>query len=149
MHKIYEDYGAFNFLFQLPQVLYSTIISSIIALIMKYLALTEKAISEIKKCNDMTKINKTIKFMKIKLIMYFILTSMFLVIFWYYLSCFCAVYKDTQVQLLKDTIISFGCSLIYPFGLNLLPGFFKIPALKLENKEGYYLYIISKIIQMI
>ena len=153
MHKIYEDYGAFNFIYQLPQILYSTIISSVITLIVKNLALIESNIIEIKKdkniINNSEKLNKKLKWLKIKLNLFFIITFIFSIIFWYYLSCFCAVYKNTQIHLLKDTLLSFGLSLIYPFGLNILPGLFRIPALKKETKVGNGLYILSKIIQII
>ena len=73
---------------------------------------------------------------------------LFSIIFWYYLSCFGAVYKNTQIHLLKDTLLSFGLSLIYPFGLNILPGLFRITSLKNETKVGKGLCIISKIIQI-
>ena len=146
MHRIYEDYGAFNFVFQLPQIIYSTIISSVISLVVKNLSLTEKQISGIKKTRDISKKNTKIKCLKIKLILFFILIFILLGLFWYYLSCFGAVYKDTQIHLLKDTLISFGCSLIYPFGLNLIPGILRVPALKRRNK---ILYAISTVIQML
>ena len=148
MHKIYEDYGKYNFIFQLPQILYSTIISFIIIFIVKNLSLIEKKMSEIKNSKDIN-INSLQKTIKIKFIVFFILIFLFLVIFWYYLSCFGAVYRNTQIHLLKDTIISFILSLIYPFGINLLPGLFRIPSLKLRNNKGKCLYCISKIIQMI
>ena len=148
MHKIYEDYGKYNFIFQLPQILYSTIISFIIIFIVKNLSLIEKKMSEIKNSKD-NNINSLQKTIKIKFIVFFILIFLFLVIFWYYLSCFGAIYKNTQIHLLKDTIISFILSLIYPFGINLLPGLFRIPSLKLRNNKGKCLYYISKIIQMI
>ena len=46
---------------------------------------------------------------------------------------------------MKDTLISFGTSQITPFGLNLIPGLFRIPAIK-SRKE--FLYLISKILQL-
>jgi len=67
--------------------------------------------------------------------------------FWYYLSCFCSVFVNTQISLLKDTIISYGLSMIYPFGINLIPGFFRIPAIKSRNK--ICLYRISKFLAII
>ena len=149
MHKIYEDYGVFNFIYQLPKIIYSTIISAIINLIVKKLSLTENTLSEIKKSKNLIKINDIMKCLKIKFVLFFVLVFLILDLFWYYLSCFCAVYKDSQIHLLKDTLISFGCSLIYPFGLNLLPGIFRVPALKKRNSCGYILYNISKIIQLI
>ena len=49
MHKIYEEKGNLNFIYFIPQILYSTIISSVIDFIIKFLSLTEKNIIEIKK----------------------------------------------------------------------------------------------------
>ena len=153
IHKIYEDYGAFNFIYQMPQIIYSTIITSIISLIVKKLALIESNIIEIKKdkniIHNSEQLNRKLKWIKIKLNLFFIITFIFSIIFWYYLSCFGAVYKSTQIHLLKDTLLSFGLSLIYPFGLNILPGLFRIPALRKETKVGNGLYIISTIIQII
>ena len=67
--------------------------------------------------------------------------------FWYYLSCFCAIYQNTQIALFKNTLINFALSLVYPFGLSLLPGAFRNISLRNNNKE--FIYKISKIIQLI
>ena len=83
----------------------------------------------------------------IKLIIFFILIFLFLILFWFYLSCFCGIYKNTQIHLIKDTLISFGLSLLYPLILNLLPGIFRIPSLNNQNKECIYKF--SKVIQLI
>ena len=48
MNKINEDKGEFNILFQIPQILYSTVISAIINMILKQLSLSEKDILGIK-----------------------------------------------------------------------------------------------------
>ena len=81
------------------------------------------------------------------MIIFFIISFLFLLFFWYYLGCFGAVYKNTQIYLLKDTLINFGFSLIYPFILNLFPGILRIPSLKNKNKE--IIYKISLYIQFI
>ena len=39
--------------------------------------------------------------------------------------------------------------MLYPIGLNLLPGFFRIPALREKNKDKECLYKFSKIISII
>ena len=62
---------------------------------------------------------------------------------------FGAIYKNTQVHLLKDTLISFGLSLIYPFGIYLLPGIFRIPALSNRKNKRECLYNFSKLLQML
>ena len=149
LHKIYEDQGQFNFIYQIPNILYSTIITSIINTIIRYLSLTENDILELKKEKNNIK-EKSIKLLKnliIKLIIFFILVFLFLILFWYYLICFCGIYKNAQIHLIKDTLISFGLSLLYPFILYLLPGIFRIPSLNSKKKE--YLFKISKIFQII
>ncbi len=61
---------------------------------------------------------------------------------------FCAIYKNTQIHLLSDTLLSFGLSLISPFIIYLAPGIFRIPALSAPNKNRKCLYKFSKILQI-
>ena len=99
MHRIREDGGSFNLEYNIPQIVYSSLVSSVVNALVKALCLTEKYIIEIK--NLVTKksiklksefvLNCIIK----KTICYFTLTFALLMFFWYYLSCFCAVYKNT------------------------------------------------------
>ena len=155
MHKIYEEKGKFNFLYNLPKIIYSTIISSIINFIILFFSLTEKDIIKIKiqvevYKKDLNKVKEeTEKCLKIKILIFFVLNLLFLCFFWYYLSSFCAVYKNTQIHLIKDVSISFLLSLLYPFGFQLIPGMLRIPALRDNNKNRKTLYEISKIIQLI
>ena len=44
MHVIYEEKGKFNFLYQIPQILYSSLICGILTFIIRNLSLTEKDI---------------------------------------------------------------------------------------------------------
>ena len=53
---------------------------------------------------------------------------------------FNAVYRNTQYLLLKDTLISFGISLIFPFVIYLIPGLLRIPALTDPEKNKKCLY---------
>ena len=151
MHKIYEDEGSYNFIYQIPHILYSTIISSVITILIKYLSLSEKNILEIKheKENLIQKACKIKKCISIKITFFFILNFLFLIFFWYYLGCFCAVYKNTQIHLIEDTLISFIISLLYPLGLNLLPGIFRISSLNAKNKDKILMYNFSRILQII
>ena len=151
IHQIYEDEGIFNFVYNIPQIAYSTIISAVINLIVKTLSLTESKVLELKKEKDEEMLNKKgltlVKKLKLKFILFYIITSIFLIFFWIYLSCFCAVYVNTQYHLIKDSLVSFSLSLVYPFALNLIPIFIRIPAIKKRNKEC--MYKISKAFQMI
>ena len=81
---------------------------------------------------------------------YFFVSSFILLLFsWYYLSCFCAIYKNTQLHLIKDTLFSYGLSMIYPFGLYLFPGIFRIPSLRNPKKNRETMFKFSKILQLV
>ena len=150
MDKIYVDNGIFNFIFQLPQIIYSSLVSTVINMILQKLSISEDQILDMKKEKDVKKAKKkanNIKNrLKLKLIIFIILSSVLMLFFWYFISCFCAAYKNTQSILIEDTLISFATSMIYPFGLKLLPGIFRIPSLRAPNKDQKYKYKISKIL---
>jgi len=147
LHKIYEDQGKYNILYQIPQILYSTIVSQIISSLLEKLSLSQDEIINIKeKFNLKKKINQevknVIKYITIKCTLFFIVSIIFLFGFWYYLSAFCAVYYNTQKPLMKDNIISFATSMLYPFFLILFPVILRIISLRKEIK---CLYIFSNI----
>ena len=151
IHQNYEQKGKYNFIYQIPQILYSTIISTITNMILKILSLSQNDIVKIKKSLDIEKIKieskKVKKCLKIKFIIFIIISLILLVFFWYYISCFCTVFVNTQVPLIKATLICFGLSMAYPFGLNLIPGIFRISSLKKEDRKK--LYIVSKYLSLI
>ena len=151
MHQIYEDGGDFNFIYQLPQIIYSTIISSLIDFITNILALTQDDIIEIKKDKDLDNLPKKVEVMKEKLKtkfkIFFAFSLFFILLFWYYLGCFCAVYINTQFHLIKDTLISYGISFLTPFGIYLIPGILRIPSLSKRTQGRKRLYKLSKLIQ--
>ena len=80
-----------------------------------------------------------------KFICYFIISFLFLVSFWYYISMFDVIYRNTQMHLFKDTLMSLGLSLLMPFAIYLVPGIFRIPSLK--NGKRKCLFNFSKILQ--
>ena len=153
MHKIHKDNGTFNIIYQIPQILYSSIVSAIINMILKLLSLSEKDILSLKQEKHLKKAidqSKTIeKYIMFKFIIFFILSNILLLFFLYFISCFCAVYTNTQMILINDTLVSFGVSMIYPFGLNILPGLFRMPAIRAENRDKKCLYKISTILALI
>jgi len=152
MHKIYESKGDFDLDMLISIAIYSTIISMILNYPLDFLALSNDAIINFKQYNTKIKIEKKIKALNnnllIKFVIYFIISFLFLLVFWYYLSMFGVIYKNTQINLLKDTLISLGLSLFTPFIFYLLPGLFRIPALSIENKRRECLYNFSKFLQI-
>ena len=150
MHKIYEDGGKYGFQYHIVIIICSTIISSIIITLVKLSALTENNVLEIKnaKSKDLIEVyNSETKTIKRKFVIFFIIIFILLLFFWYYVGCFCAVYINTQSKLLIDTVMSFCISLLYPIVILLIPGIFRINALRDEKQEHKCMYNFSKFIQ--
>ena len=150
IHKIYQDKGKFNFLYQIPQTLYSTLIGRFIDSLIKNLALTQDNIIELKEekiKHLQIKHKKLIKVLNIKFILFFILSFIVLIFFWYYIACFCGIYINTQSHLIKDSIISLITSLLISFGLSLIPGIFRILSLNVKKPSRKYLYKFSMFLE--
>ena len=148
MHKIYEEKGQYYFVHRLPQKIITSLITILVDLIIRTLSLSERNIIRIKRESEMKRAiilsKKVYKVLKIKFSLFFILTFILLLFFWYYLGCFCAVYKNTQIYLLKDTLLSYLLSLLYPFAIYFFIAAFRICSLKSEEKNKACLYNISK-----
>ncbi len=149
MHKIYVEEGSFNFTYQLPQMFYSLIISSILKFMLNILGIYEKNIIAIKKLkkND-ENMKKELFKIKCKIISFFIITYIILILLWIYLGCFCAVYKNTQIHLLLDVSSSFALSFITPLFIYLLPGIFRIPSLR-NGGNRPLLFKFSQLLQLL
>ena len=57
MHVIYKEKEKFDIIYQIPQIMYSSLISGIITALLKFLALTEKSIIYIKNEKDLSILN--------------------------------------------------------------------------------------------
>ena len=99
--------------------------------------------------NIKKKVKKIKKCMKIKFVLFFIFDFLFLLIFWYYISCFGIVYKNTQSHVIKDTFITFVFSLLYPIAQCLIPGIFRIPSLRASKQDKECIYKISQFMENI
>ena len=153
MHKIYENKGQFDLETQIPIIIYSSLISMVLNTLLSLFALSNEAIIRFKQSKSTHNLLKREENLNNKLaiqfVLYFIISFLLLVFFWYYISMFCVIYKNTQIHLLKDTLMSFGLSLLIPFGIYLLPGFFRIPSLSKGKNKRECLYNFSKILQLL
>ena len=144
LHQIFEDKGKYNITYQLPKIISSAVISTVVLrLMLQFLVLTDKDILQVK--NQQTRELA----MNIKFAFFFILNFILLGLFWFYLTCFNAVFKNTQIYLIENTFISFGFSLFYPFIINIFPTIIRMASLHSSNKNQYYCYKASQIIQII
>ena len=148
-----KEYDIYDFIYLIPFISYSFILSHILITVIKYFFLSERNINEIKSEKILEKAvdkaEKIKRILVIKYICFFIAGLLFLIFLWYYLSSFCAVYQNTQIYLVKNTLISFGLSLIYPFIINLIPSILRIYSLKEYEKNRECIFDISKFFQLI
>ena len=77
MHKMFLDYGKYNFIQQIPQIIYSTIVSQLIEVLLCYLSLTDKHYYQIKNSNIKSPefILNIIKCIQLKLFFFYIFTG--------------------------------------------------------------------------
>ena len=149
MHKIFLNYGKYNFIQQIPQIIYTTIISQILEVLLCYLSLTDKHIYDIKKIiqkSDKIEILKILKCIKIKLILFFILTFIFYIFYWYSITTFCAVYENTQITFIKDSLLSFLLGILYPFVVYLIPSGLRIIAIRNAKMNLRCIYKLSDVL---
>jgi hypothetical protein len=144
MHKIYVDNGAFNYIYQLPQMFYSFIISTFVEKLLNLLGLYGQDIVEFKNNKKIFKNKeKLLMKIKIKVILFFIIDYILLGLFWIYLGCFCYVYRNTQMHLLLEVTSSFALSFITPFLIILFPCFLRILSLKNNGRRNPILFKFS------
>ena len=150
IHKIYENKGKYNLKSRLPNIIYSTFISTVIYYVIKYFYSSENNIIKFKNEKNIENLeSKIFKYLIIKFTIFFDISLLFLFLFWYYISCFCAVYNNTQSFLIKDTLISFIFSFLYQFIISIIPGFLRIYSLRNTSKNNECLYKASKIVQIL
>jgi len=151
IHRIYKDKGKYDFGFFIGKIIISFLISHIIFVVIKYFILSERNNVNVKKKSTYDEAydeaDKAKRCLIIKYILFYAVGVAFLIVFWYYLSSFCAVYQNTQIFLIINTFVIIAISFIYPFIINFIPAFLRKFALDSKNKEC--LYKANGIIQMI
>ena len=142
IHQIYEDGGNYNFSYFFPQITVSFFISYIFISLIKYFSLSEYNILELKNEEKINRINDKIEKIKkclfIKYLLFYGISLVFIIASFYYLSSFCAVYKNTQIFVIKNTLITFLIFLIFPLVFSLLPCILRIFSLKNKMHECMY-----------
>jgi hypothetical protein len=120
MHKKYTQGENFTFVQKLPQILFTLIVAHILEVILSYFSMTDTHFYEIrqlpaKEKKKGEKIMDILSKVKRKLVWFFVITFILFLFFWYFISAFCAVYQNTQIIFLRDSMISFATSMIDPF----------------------------------
>ena len=150
MHKMFLNYGRYNFIQQIPQIMYSTAISQIIETFSCYLCLTDKYYYQIKNFKEESRYQliNLIKCIQRKIAFFFIFSSLMFIFNWYLITCFCTVYQSAQIAFIKDSLLSFALGISIPFGIYLIPSLLRIIALRAVKSNLSYLYKLSNIIPL-
>ena len=130
------------------------LISYGIDFLISYFSLSEQDVIRIKnmkikkKKNIKQKVSVILSKLSLKFGFFFPISFIIVLIFGFYITCFCGVYKNTQIHLITDTGISFCLSLITPFIICLLPGILRIVSLKVNNKKRKIMYKIATYLEI-
>ena len=153
IHKKYKNGGHFTINYQIIQILISSGISVVFNVLLKLLSLSQKNILKLKYLGIQEAKRESQKvyiLIKLKFALFIIVGSCVLLFSWYYISCFCCVFKNSQNDLIKSITLSFIISMSYPMAISIIPGYLRNLSLKNRKKEDHKcLYDISKIISFI
>ena len=153
IHQINISNGNLHFKEKFSTIICSFIISYIIIIGNKYLALTELDIIQIKHVEKKEKLGilyaKLLKKIFRKYIILTIIYLLFFIFSWIYLTCFFAIYRNTQITVLINTIISFAVALLFPLVFCFIPTFLRYFSLSDYARKRKNLYNISRIVQII
>ena len=122
----------------IPTIAYITFITLIIKNILMEIIFTEADIISIKEADSTYKnyvIKKTLISMILKSILFYSSTMCITSFIWFYESCFFAVFKNTQIFVIKNIVISLGLILIFPFVFSFFSGCSKNYFFRKQRKE--------------
>ena len=153
IYEINQNESSNNLSTQIARIFLSFIISTFLGYIVESLSLTHKNIIKLRYFNSIRRIENEvptlIKKLKIKYVLYNIITIFFNFIFWYYITAFCAIYSIIQINMIKDSLMSFLLNISYSIIFCMITTFIRHFSLKKENKLNKFLYFISWIVSLI
>ena len=146
--KAYHNNGVLDLLTGLPKSIYSLIAALITTNLLRMLSTSK---SELKKLiMDKRKYNNYIYLINLKLIklgkklvIYFILVYIFSLFFLYYVTAFCAVYRNSQKYWFYGCLESFGMDSLVTIGICIFLALFRYISIKKNIK---CLYITANLI---
>jgi len=153
LHQIYKDGGKYNLSYFMPKIFYSFIISYIIMIFIKHFSSSQRNLLLLKNEDKYIKLEEKAEGIKrcllIKYIVFYIFSFIYLLLFWYYLSSFCAVYQNSQIYLIKNTFMSFAIYILFPNFFILLTCTFRIYSLRGKSPMNKCFFETSKFMQII
>ena len=114
-----------------------------------FLSMTDKDFYRLNKkiiAGNKKKINEIIRCINIKLILFNSLTFAFIIIYWYIISIFCGIFRNTQMNFIANSAISISISFAYSFIIYFIFIGLRIISLRDSNKRLKCIYNFSCLI---
>ena len=124
-----------------PNIILSSLCSFIASLIVRYICLSERAISKVVALRNDGERQKLLEKMKrcaaIKIYALFICSTVLTILCWYYVSAFCAVFKNSQKHYLINTLVAFIVCNLWPVVTTWIPTVMRKKAIENRNNTLY------------
>ena len=141
MRNIYIYKGNTNAAVHVPNIILSSLCSFIASIIVRFICLGERDISKVIVEKNIEKrkafAEKAKKCANIKIIILYIASGCLLFLCWYYVSAFCAVFKNSQKNYLINTLISFIVCNLWPFVTTFIPTIMRRKAIEKKSATLY------------
>ena len=143
----YHNDGVLDFISGLPKSFYSFLATLLLTNLLKMLSNSKSELMKLIRENSKDKdyinmINAKLKKLKIKLIIYFILIFILGLLFLYYVSAFCAVYRYSQKYWFFGFLESFGMDFLFAFVTCLILSLLRFIAIRKKIKFLLVIYNI-------
>ena len=149
MRALYIYKGNTDAAVHVPNIVLSSLCSFIACLIVRYVCLNERDISKItsesNSDNRKALVEKARRSAGIKLYVLFGISAVLIALCWYYVSAFCAIFKNSQKNYLINFVICFIVCNAWPFVTSIIPTVMRRKALDNNNE---CLYKASQIVSI-
>ena len=153
LHNIFIYQGKIGMFYYIYRIIFITIFTMFIKNILLLLIFTENNVVSIREEDETDKtekIRKVLTAVTMKCYLFFVFNLFSLIFIWVYLACFFTIFKNTQIFVIKNTLISFGISLVAPIALGIIPCSIRFFSLSnRESKNRLCAYYFSKALQIL
>ena len=134
IYQINQNNDKNSFFKSNARVIYSALITGFLNIIMQLLAFTHNNIIKLRFYKNVQEVEKAIPGLitklKVKYILFYILHILIIITFLYYITAFCAIYPNIQMNLLTDSFKSILLSISYSILISLFSSILRIISLR-------------------
>ena len=149
---LYEAKGKYEFKFYLLRNILSMLICIVVLLLIKLLLIGVNDLFQIRHFEQEVfeeNLNKIIKKIHIKNIIFYIISLILIIFIWYFAVCFCLVYNNNEIILITNTLVVLAGIVLYPFLLGILCVIFRYIAINDDKKSKKRLYNFNQYFEFI